>query len=327
MKKKFYLTLDTETATLPFANEMCINASQKQKIAISKPLVYDIGWVISDRQGNVVKTENFLVQETFFVPNVFNTAYYKDKRPIYMQLLENGEITPACWNKIIEILIDDLQFCDITAAYNACFDFKKAIPFTERYIKHLYDADYSEWEAKQKEKCRKILKGKDESKNPEYLKPYFELRGEKYPIVDLWGVACERLININKYRNYCLQNRLLTASAIYFKTSAETSFQYLMRNHDFIEDHTALSDALIEMQILTKALQKGKVEPELASFPFRELGTTYEYVRNKPKYKDIVKEALRDYIDANNGELLADGLLGAGSARYWQKILKIYENV
>ena len=73
-KKKFYLTLDTETATLPFANELCKNAVQKQKIAIAKPLVYDIGWVISDRQGNVIKKVNYLVQETFFVPNVFNTA-------------------------------------------------------------------------------------------------------------------------------------------------------------------------------------------------------------------------------------------------------------
>ena len=73
MKKKFYLTLDTETATLPFANELCKDSKQKQKIAIAKPLVYDIGWTITDRVGNIVKKENFLIQETFFVPNVFNT--------------------------------------------------------------------------------------------------------------------------------------------------------------------------------------------------------------------------------------------------------------
>ena len=76
MRKKFYLTLDTETATLPFANEMAKTASEKQKIAIAKPLVYDIGWTITDRAGNVYKKVNYLIQETFFVPNVFNTAYY-----------------------------------------------------------------------------------------------------------------------------------------------------------------------------------------------------------------------------------------------------------
>ena len=327
-KKKFYLTLDTETATLPFANELCKNAAQKQKVAIAKPLVYDIGWVVSDRQGNVIKKVNYLVQETFFVPNVFNTAYYCNKRPIYMDLLAKGEILSANWNDIIAILISDLNMCDLTTAYNACFDFKKAIPFTERYIKHLYSADYNEWEKDQRKKCEKIIKGKDDSDNPEYLQPYFELRGKRYPIVDLWGVACERLINIDKYRNYCLQNKLLTASAAYFKTSAETSFQYLMNKHDFTEDHTALSDALIEMAILTKALKKGKVEPGLGAFPFRELGTTYDYVREKqPKYKGVVIEALEMYIDANNGYELADGCGTRGQKTYWTKIIEIYEGL
>lgn len=326
MKKKFYLTLDTETATLPFANEICKDASQKQKVAIAKPLVYDIGWVISDRAGSVIKTVNYLVQETFFVPNVFNTAYYCNKRPIYMDLLAKGKILSANWNDIIDVLIADLEMCDLTTAYNACFDFKKAIPFTERYIKHLYRADYNEWEKEQRKKCEKIIKGKDNSNNPDYLKPYFELRGKQYPIADLWGVACERLINIDKYRNYCLENGLLTASATYFKTSAETSFQYLMKDYDFVEDHTALSDALIEMAILTKALKKGKIEPELGSFPFRKLGTTYDYVLDKkPKYRNVVKEALREYIDANEGELKVAGVFGEGQARYWARIIHMYE--
>ena len=143
MKKKFYLTLDTETATLPFANEMCKTAAQKQKIAIAKPLVYDIGWCITDRLGNIIKSENYLVQETFFVPNVFNTAYYCNKRPIYMELLARDEIKTATWDNIIKVLLEDLETCDMVTAYNACFDFKKAIPFTEKYIRHLYSVDYT----------------------------------------------------------------------------------------------------------------------------------------------------------------------------------------
>lgn len=303
MKKKFYLTLDTETATLPFANDLCKTAKEKQKIAIAKPLVYDIGWTITDRAGNVVKTENYLVQETFFVPNVFNTAYYKDKRPIYMKLLSERKIKTACWNDIIEILIKDLDKCDLTTAYNACFDFKKAIPFTERYIWHLYSTDYNEWESKQKNHCKRLLRGADDdSKNPEFLTPVFKLRKKEYPIADLWGISCERLINANKYRNYCLKNKLLTASALYFKTSAETSFQYLMKQHDFIEDHTALSDAQIEAQILTKALKKGKIEPQINAFPFRDLGTTYDYVMENPKYKQVVIDLLNEYYEAYTSE-------------------------
>ena len=298
MKKNYYLTLDTETATLPFANELCKNAIEKQKIAIAKPLVYDIGWVISDTQGNIAKTVNYLVQETFFVPNVFNTSYYKDKRPIYMQMLENKKIGVACWNDIMKELISDLQNVKMSSAYNALFDFKKAIPFTERYIKALYSEYYTTWEEQQKRKCIDIIKGCDDSKNETYLEPYFELRGIEYPFCDLWGLACDRLINIDRYRNYCLQNELLTNSALYFKTSAETSFQYLMKKHDFIEDHTALSDALIEKDILTKALKKGKIEPYVKEFPFKEIGTTYDYVAKHKKYKNIVYDLLYAYYES-----------------------------
>lgn len=301
MRKKFYMVLDTETATLPFANDLCKDAKQKQKIAIAKPLVYDIGWVIIDRQGNIMKKVNYLVQETFFVPAVFNTAYYRDKRPIYINLLNNEQIFAKTWNEIAKEFSVDLELCDMVAAYNACFDFKKAIPFTERYIYHLYNEDYNIWETQQKNRCIDIINGKDESDNPDFLTPVFEFRGKKYPMCDLWTVACEKLININKYRNYCLDNSLLTASALYFKTSAETSFQYLMKNHNFIEDHTALSDAEIEAQILLKALKKGKVEPIVGAFPFRELGTTYDYVLAKRKKSiEKVADAIAEYMETIN---------------------------
>lgn len=241
-----------------------------------------------------------------------------------MNLLAKGEIKSANWNDIIPVLQTDLEMSDIATAFNACFDFKKAIPFTERYIKHLYSTDYNIWEKNQRKKCEKIIAGSKESDNPEYLKPYFELRGKKYPIADLWGIACDRLINIDKYRDYCIKNRLLTASVIYFKTSAETSFQYLMNQHDFIEDHTALSDAEIEAQILTKALKKGAIEPQIKAFPFRELGTSYDYVlkKNNSKYREIVMEMMLEYITSNNGYVKAD--LGNN---YWKRIIETYKSL
>lgn len=326
MKKKFYLTLDTETATLPFANQICKNENDKQKISIAKPLVYDIGWVITDRQGTVFKKANYLVQETFFVPNVFNTAYYKNKRPIYMDLLAKGEIEAMQWNEIVKELLSDLQTCDYAAAYNAAFDFKKAIPFTENYIYHLYNIDYNEWESKQRKNCNYILKSKRSNKksNPEYLNPIFKLRGQEFPIVDLWDIACDRLINNQSYKDYCLKNNLWTNSITYFKTSAETTYQYIMRDSEFIEDHTALSDALIESQILAKALKKGKVIPTLNAFPFQKLGTTYDYVREKTKYKDNICNALKDYLE-NKGydmDIMAD--LDFSVPPYYRNLINQY---
>ena len=300
MKKKYYLILDTETATLPFARTIARNEKEKKNIAIAKPLVYDIGWIISDRQGNIIKKENYLVQETFFVPQVFNTAYYRDKRPQYMEMFGKREIEALPWNNIIEILLQDCRNTDFVCAYNAAFDFKKAIPFTEKYIKALYSNYYQKWEDRQIESCKQIVNGYNNAKNEKYLEPIFELRNEDFPIVDLWGLACQRLINNKRYKDYCLKNGLLTQSGLYFKSSAETSFQYLAREYNFIESHTALDDALIETKILAKALQKGKVFPMIGAFPFKELGYTYDYVRENPKYKQVVINKINSYLSEKN---------------------------
>lgn len=296
MKKKYYLTLDTETATLPFVNEIAKTAKQKQNIAIAKPLVYDIGWTISDRNGNIIKQENFLVQETFFVPNIFNTAYYKDKRPQYLQMLKNGKIKTAVWNDIIDILLKDLRQCDFVTAYNATFDFKKAIPFTERYIKNLYSENYNKWEYQQRKLCEDIVNNASTTENKRYLEPIFILRGEEFPIIDLWGVACETLLNNNRYKEFCLKNGFISDSGLYFKSSAETTFSYLIKDKDFIEQHTALDDAIIETYILTKILKRKGLQPTINAFPFRELGYTYDFVEEKGKYKDVVVNQINIYL-------------------------------
>jgi hypothetical protein len=300
-KKKYYLTLDTETATLPFISSMELTAKERQNLAIAKPLVYDIGWTITDRNGEIQKMENFLIQETFFVPQVFQTAYYKEKRPIYIQLLKDGKIKTACWNDVVEILLEDLRKCDFACAFNAAFDFKKAIPFTERYIKALYN-DYNDWEEKQKASCQAILNG-ESGKNENYLEPIFTLRNEDFAICDLWQVACKKLLNNQAYKDYCLKNQFLTTSGTYFKTSAETTFSYLTRNCQFVEEHTALSDAIIESEILRKILVKGKIEPSLQAFPFRELGETTEYVKQekKRKYIPVVVNQINMYLE-NSGK-------------------------
>lgn len=295
-KKKWYLVLDTETATLPFADDITENGKEKQRIAIAKPLVYDLGYVIVDRNGNTKVSRNFLIQETFFVPNVFNTAYYKSKRPMYMGKLKNGEIEVATWEQAITTLINDLENVDIICAYNATFDFKKAIPFTERYIKALYSDYYNQWEQEQYMKCLAIAKGNDKSKNEKFLEPIFELRNREYPLIDLWGLACERLINTKSYKDFCFEHKLFTDSGTYFKTSAETVFQYVTGNADFVEEHTALADAQIESEILVKCLRKGKIEPKIESFPFNFLGKTLDNAETYADYKALY-EVMKNYFD------------------------------
>lgn len=80
-KQKLLLTFDTETCTIVLPDSWNLTANEKKKICIARPLIYDIGWTISSRSAGVIEKKNYLIAETFSVPSVFNTAYYKEKTP------------------------------------------------------------------------------------------------------------------------------------------------------------------------------------------------------------------------------------------------------
>lgn len=275
-----YIILDTETATLPFVNEWELSSEDKKKIAIAKPLVYDIGWTIATRTHGILTKRNYLVAETFCVPAIFDTAYYHEKRPLYLEMLAKGEATVLPWNEIMEILLADLQDASYICAYNAMFDFKKAIIFTESYIQHLYSPNYYEWESRQRKICRSILTKPNRKSDPDFDPENFIFRGEKYPMIDIWGVACKYLLNNHNYKKMCLENGKMSNTGLYFSTNAEIAMQYLSEKYDFIEDHTALSDAEIETEILFYCLKRGKIIVGIEYFPFKILGETIEFVEN-----------------------------------------------
>lgn len=287
-KRKLYLVLDCETATLPFIKQMELTAKDKQKLSIAKPLIYDLGWKVVDRKGHVYSQHSFLIQETFFVPQVFNTAYYAWKRPMYMERYEKGEIICKTWAEATEILLSDMEKVDMSLAYNAMFDFKKALPYTERYINALYSTDYQRWENRQRKSCQDILDGKEYDK-PEFDPHHFLFRDLEYPIADLWGLSCLHLINEEKYKINCLKQGMISPSGLFFKTSAESTFRFLIKDYDFLEEHTALSDTNIETEILLKILKKVGIKTGIEYFPFRELGKTVDFILSKKDKKAIKK--------------------------------------
>ena len=307
MRTVNYVTIDTETATLPFVNEMNLTPNDKKKIAIAKPLVYDIGWTIANRTHGIVEKRNFLVAETFSVPSIFNTAYYKEKRPLYLEMIARGEITVLPWDSIMEILISDMQDAAYVCAYNSMFDFKRAIVFTELYIRKLYSPDYQEWEELQREFCRRILTQPKPHSNPDFDPEHFIFRGEKYPMIDIWGVACKYLLNNNKYKKMCLETSKISNSGLYFSTNAEHAMQYLSQRFDFIEDHTALSDAEIETEILFYCLKRGKIIVGIEYFPFKMLGSTIDFIMDTKgiteQMANNVVEKIRTYLPEDLDEL------------------------
>ena len=311
-KKLYFMVVDTETATLSFANEIAgDDPERKKRIAIAKPLVYDIGWTITDRKGNIYDRKQYLVAETFSVPAVFNTAYYAEKRPIYLEMLSKGETQVLPWDNVMDIFMADLEKVDAVGAFNSMFDFKKAIPFTELYIRKLYSPNYYKWEQAQRNIAKVIAEGKAKNdRNPDFEADVFRFRGNEYVLFDLWGLATTHLLNNAAYKNECINHGLFTASGTFFKTSAESSYQYLCDKYDFVESHTALDDAIIETYILSKVAQRHAVTPGIKFFPFRDLGYTDDFckrrkIANRAECKKVY-DAIAAYVDTKIDETCSD---------------------
>ena len=274
MRKKLYLVLDTETATISQYAQL---PEERQKdFALGHPIVYDIGWLLMERNGNIVKQKSYLVSETFGNVELFKTAYYKEKRNQYLIDLKQGLIVLSTWDNIMKELQADMEVSEYFCAYNASFDMR-AIRYTEKYIEMVYgDMDaydrWVEWQllTEEEKKARGWVKKENLNEST------FSIRsGKPLVLIDIWTVACEFLKNNEKYKAQCYA---CGAYNFYFKTSADVVYRFFMQNDQFEEAHTALEDAKIEAWLLTHFIERKKaITKGVVHNPFRMLGTIKQY--------------------------------------------------
>ena len=206
--KEMILVLDTETCDLSGS-------------------VYDVGYTISDKKGNIALTRNWLVGEIFTDASRMMGAFYAKKMfTHYARMLNDGEVKLAAWSYIVEAIQADCAAHKVTtvAAYNAGFDFR-VMGNTHTML------GYS----------GKIL--------PSGIK-----------ILDLWQFACETKLSQKAYKKLAIQNNWVSPAGN-IKTGAEFAYRYTAQRPEFIEDHTALSDALIETQIMAACFAQKKRVP------------------------------------------------------------------
>lgn len=271
-RRQYYIVLDTETATLP--HSMDFDGEARKRIAIAKPLVYDLAWSIIDRTGKIYASRSFLISEIFSVPSIFNTAYYASKRPKYLEKLRNKEITLTSWNEAVETLCMDMEIVSAIGGYNSMFDFIKAITFTEEYISNLYSENYYEWEKEQNRRIDYIVENTQKFSRGKNCK-FFTLRDKQLPLFDIWGLSCKHLLNNDDFRSFCSDNGAYTASRKYYSTTAENAYRFIFQDKTFEESHTALEDVSIESALLAEVFKKVKpqnAEMGIIFFPFRLIG-------------------------------------------------------
>lgn len=224
-RRTYYLMLDTETANT-FNDEKGLDRTSA--------LVYDFGFAIVDKWGNIYERYSFVTSEVFYdLADVMQSAYYSDKLPQYYEDIEKGERTVATLYEIRKTLCELCEVYEVKAivAHNASFDYG-VCQSTQRYIT--------------KSKYR-----------------YFFPRG-----IEIWDTLKMSRQVFTKNENYiafCETNGYMTKHKTpRVKLTAEVIYRFLTNDLDFVESHTALEDVEIETLIFAECMKKAsEIEKEL----------------------------------------------------------------
>lgn len=187
--------------------------------SLDKPFCYNIGYVITNEDGANLIEKDFVVEQVWHNLPLFTTAYYAEKRPLYVQSMRAHKTVMDKFGYICQEMIRDFKAFDVQCAYayNSAFD-EKVFAFNCDWFK-----------------CN----------NP----------FDNLPIYDIRGNVHQFLINEDYFR-FCEKNEYFTESGCYSST-AETVFRYLVNDTEWKEDHTALSDSIIESKILRATYLSG----------------------------------------------------------------------
>jgi hypothetical protein len=80
---------------------------------------------------------------------------------------------------------------------------------------------------------------------------------DEFEFIDIWLMAVQTLTHRKNYKKFCdtfeMKNKKGTCL-----TNAQTMYAYITNNPDYEEEHTALADSLIEMEIFVECLKTHK---------------------------------------------------------------------
>ena len=184
----------------------------------ASPLVYDFGYVIANENGDIIKSRSYVIKEVYDNKALFETAYYKEKRPLYEERIKSGYSKKVSFAWAMWQLERDMKKYGIDKfAYNSRFD-NNAIRSTMTYFNKL-------------------------NHNP-----------IKNGIVDIMDYISE-ITETAEYKEFCEKYGFMTKHRKPRpQKKAETLYRYLTNDPSYTEQHTALEDSKIELFILMTAL-------------------------------------------------------------------------
>ena len=206
------------------SNEKFIVLDTETTNSIDDPLCYDVGFAVIDLDGNTYETHSYVVADVFLDRELMDSAYFKDKIPMYWEDVKAGKRKLARFKTIRHIFGDVCEKYNITKviAHNARFDYR-SVNLTQRFLTS------SKWR---------------------YFFPYG---------IEIWDTLkmARKIFKGEDYDTFCYENDYLTERGCK-RYTAEILYRFLSGDNDFIESHTGLEDVMIEKEIFVHCVQKDK---------------------------------------------------------------------
>ena len=216
-RKNYLMVIDTETAPMD---------KDRTDVCPENMFVYDVGFAIVDKYGEVYKTASYVNADVFLdEKELMKSSYYAKKIPQYWEDIKSGKRILTNWYNIRRTVLETIKEYNVTLvfAHNMRFDYG-ATNNTQRWLT--------------KSKYR-------------YFFPY------GVTICDTLKMSQQVIATMPTYKNFCKENNYLTKAG-QPRLTAEIIYRFITGDTEFKESHTGLEDVLIEKEILRYCYAKHK---------------------------------------------------------------------
>lgn len=192
-----------------------------ETVSVTKPFCYNIGYkIVNTNSLRTVLRRDFVVEQVWHNLSLFATAYYADKRQLYVSAMRGKNMILDKFGYICSTMRRDIKNHNVrfAYAYNSSFD-DRVFEFNCDWFK--------------------------------VINPF-----ETVQILDIRGNCSEIIFRDQRFFDFCEKNYYFTETGNYSGT-AETAYRYVTGNTSFIEEHTAAADSDIEADILIYTILNG----------------------------------------------------------------------
>ena len=193
-----------------------------ETIGVEKAFCYDLGDVVVNVESKtIIAKKEFVIEQVWSNKALFETAYYADKKPLYVSKLRGRKARLTNWGSAIGAMIKDIKQYEVESAYayNADFD-SRVFDFNADWYKTRNPLDYVQ-------------------------------------VFDIWGYTSEAVGSglAEDHIAFANENALISDCGN-IKNNADTWGKFFYGT-EWDEEHTALEDSLVECKILLEMFDRG----------------------------------------------------------------------